>query len=74
MSHSPLRLGARKFLTCGSVFFFIGNTKEVMARNKKESSEVDFETAKVQVDATSTAEDIKLILMLISNLSENTCI
>ncbi|MCL7045013.1 hypothetical protein MKW94_002670 [Papaver nudicaule] len=39
--------------------FFVGNTKKLMAKNEKESSEADLQTAKMQVDATNAAEDTK---------------
>ncbi|MCL7050545.1 hypothetical protein MKW94_023330 [Papaver nudicaule] len=43
--------------------FFVGNTKKLLAKNEKESSEADLQTAKMQVDATNAAEDTKKRLM-----------
>ncbi|KAI3961309.1 hypothetical protein MKX01_007023 [Papaver californicum] len=39
--------------------FFVGNTRKLMAKNEKEASEADLQTAKMQVDATNSAEDTK---------------
>ncbi|KAL5705481.1 hypothetical protein ACHQM5_023779 [Ranunculus cassubicifolius] len=37
----------------------VGQAKKITARNEKEASEADLQTAKMQVDATNEAEETK---------------
>ncbi|KAF5195749.1 hypothetical protein FRX31_014664 [Thalictrum thalictroides] len=39
--------------------FFVGQGKKITARNEKEASEADLQTAKMQVEATNEAEQTK---------------